>query len=472
MWTSFLMKKTICLLYFLLPVIVSAQIKGSEMMSLETALALASLQNSGLVKDGLERQTARRQLALQARQFFPDLELGYIKNDSVTRGSSDSRVKKLSLGINQLLFSGGKTLAAYRNARMQLDLKDYLSLSAENSVANQVTLQFVDILKNRRILEIQKQSFENLSRQVEIASLEHQLGQIRAVDYLDIKLAASSFFLTIEDTKKNLIAGRYSLSTLLYIPLEQLPELSGRLNRDYQGIFTKLAEEEAFIPMMQANAEKKNQQLLNLNREEVMARQELRNSRLIWLPRIEATGNFSLSGEEYPLNEPAFSLGLNFQFNLPLLPSSVDLQAGRSNRDEHNRALSSSTDVMDNLEGVLDKQTAQNSLYLKQLEKEEVRRSVFFQVCSLSQDILLITDRISTQREKLAILEEKLKINEAELNLGQMTRLAYVESEIDLAQERISLLESLTSLYGLEEQLKTLCSFTSPAENKESLIHD
>jgi len=466
------MNKAICLFGLLLPVILNAQIPSSELMNLETALALALQQNSGLVKDGLERQRARRQLSLQARQFLPDVELGYMKNDSVTQGNSDSRVKKLSLGINQLLFSGGKTLVAYRNARMQLDLKDYLSLSTENSLVNQVTLQFVDILKNRRILEIQKQSYENLTRQVEIAALEHKLGQLRPVDYLDIQLVASEFLLTMEDTKKKLIAGRFALSALLYLPLERLPLLSGSLNRDYQGIFSELTEEDSFIPMMQSNAEEKNQQLLSLNMEEILARQELKNTRLVWLPRIEARGDFSVSGEEYPLNKPAFSLGLNFKFDLPLLPSSVDLQAGRSHRDEHNTAISSSTDVLDNLEAVLDKQSAQSSLYMKQLEKEEFRRSVFFQVRSLTQDILLTTGRVSIQRNKLAILEDKLKILEAELNLGQITRLAYVEADIDLAQEKISLLESLTSLHGQEEELKTLCGFTPSGGDKESLIYE
>ena len=441
-------------------------------IGLSEAIALAGEQNSSLIRDNLERNSAREQLRFQIRDFLPDLELGFSRSDSVTVGSSDSRVNKLSLGVNQLLFGGGRELRAYRQARRELDLKDFASLALRDSVAYQVTGQYVDVLKNRKTLDILNASRENLKKQLEIASLELELGQIRRVDYLDMQLKESEMRLTIQDTEEQLLTSRFALASLLYLTLEQLPRLSGTLNDAYRGTLLPLAEEDGFVRAMQARAEQQNQALLSLDREEILACQKLQDARLFWLPRIEATGDFSVAGQVYPLDEPAFSLGLNFEFDLPLMPSSVDLQAGKANPDETNRMISTSTDLLDNPEALFDQKNARTALYLKQLEKEESRREVFFQIRSLTENLLMAGERIALERKKLNILKEKLNIQKTELKLGEITRLEYVESEIAYSHEQIAFLTSLVELHSAEEELKNLCAFDPVGNREEKLVNE
>lgn len=441
-------------------------------LTLDDALNLAIRQNTTLTGNILERENDRRAIIIRSRNFLPDLELGYAQSDSVTVGDPDSRVDRISLGVNQLIFSGGRELAALRMAKRELKVKDFSYGSLERSVRHQVVVAFVGVLKNKKILEIQKRAMENLSLQAEIARKEFELGEIRRVDLLDILLEASDYALTLDQTEQELLTSRYELSALLYLRLEQLSDPEGELNEDYTGRFGNKLLKEDFLPRIRAEAERNNQDLISGRLQEMQAYENYKDYRLAWLPRIEATADLAVSGQSYPLNEPSFTLGLDFTFDLPLLPSTLQLQGGQKNPDEYNRSCSTTTGIADNLEGIGDARSAKNNLTMTRMDLENTRRGIEFSLRSAVEELKRSQNRVMILKERLTLQEEKLRIQEQELRLGQITRLNYVESEIDLADQRIEFVENLVSLHTQEEELISLSGVTPNFDGKESLIND
>ncbi len=455
---------------FLMALVTPALSADGSILTLQDAMTLALSRNSSLARSRYERENLQRQLHLKMREFLPQVELGYSGNDSVTVGSSDSRVEKLSLGIDQLVFSGGRELARVRAFRRELDLKNLTAAAEQDSLMHNVLLAYVDVLKYQRIGELTEQSYQILLKQKAIAEKEYDLGEIRRIDYLDIELEAARAGLSRKETAQKLLDSRYALANLLFYPLEELPLLSGALNENYQGRLLEQAVSPAFIASMKELARSSNRDILESQFQVLQARQQLRESRFNWIPVIQANADLSVSGQEYPLDEPAFSLGLTFRFDVPLLPSTVNMQAGQSNPEEYNRTLSTTTGLADNLEGLRDPQIAGNSLSLKKMDWDETRRSVAFQVQSLASQIELSGRDIELQRERLTLLEEKLEILEMQMSLGEITRLKLVEAQVEYSNQKIALIESLVKLYTTEESLKQLCGLKSDPLDEKGLI--
>ena len=461
---------TLKFILFLMALIPRALSADGDILTLQDAMTLAVSRNSSLAGSRYERENLQRQLHLKMREFLPQVEFGYSGNNSVTVGSSDSRVEKLSLGIDQLVFSGGRELARVRSYRRELDLKNLSAAAERDSLMHNVLLAYVDVLKYQRIGELKEQSYQILLKQKAIALKEYELGESRRIDYLDIELEAAGAGLSLKDTAQKQLESRYTLASLLFYPLDDLPFLAGTLNEEFQGRFLEQAENAAFMESMKGMALGNNRDILDRQFQVFQARQQLRDSRLNWIPVIEANADLSVSGQEYPLTEPAFSLGLSFRFDVPLLPSTVNMQAGQSNPDEYNRTLSTTTGVADNLEALRDPLISANSLSLKKMDWEETRRSVAFQVQSLVRQIQLSGREIDLQRERLKLLEEKLVILEMQVSLGEITRLKLVEAQVEYANQRIALIESLVNLYTSEESLKQLCGIMSDPLDEKGLI--
>jgi len=456
------MKPRILIMVIFMTISPALSALNQDEMTLEESIRMAQERNSSIISENLDRQDAWRRLHLKLRQFLPSLQLGYSKTNSVTEQAPDSRINKLSVSMGQLLFNGGRELAGYRSSERDLQLRDLKAQDLFDTIAHQVILKYVDVLKNRQILEIQKRSYENLQEQIGIASLEVTLGILKETDFLEIKINAAEFSLKIRDTEEQLLQSRYALSALMNIPLEQMPPLGGTLNPDYRGDYPpEVIGDENFIPEMKKKAEEYNKDLMSLYLQEINARRALTDSRFSWIPKIEATADFSVSAPDFPLDEPSFSMGLNFTFQAPLLPGSVSLQAGKSNPKEHNATINSKVDIAENLEGLIDPFTSKSNLYKTQLKREELRRSLAFQVGSLTGSIDLDLQRLKINRDKISLEIEKLSIEEARMKIGELTRLDYVKSEISLANHRTELIQNIVALYSNEKELETICGIIS-----------
>jgi len=435
---------------------------NQDSITLDESIRMALEQNSGIIFENLSRQDAWIRHRLTLRDFLPFLTMGYSETDSVTEEAPDGRIRKLNLTMNQLLFSGGREMARYRSSERELRLRDLKAQDLIDSVAHEVLLQFVEVLKYREILAIQERYLVNLREQIKIAALELDLGLLRETDFLEIRINASEFSLNIRDTEEQFFRCRDALAVLMNIPSDRLPPLKGRLNTEYRGEYSReTLNHEEFIPGMKRRAEEYNKDLISLSLQEINAGRARTDSRISWLPKIEATADFSVSAADFPLDEPSFSLGLNFSFTTPLLPGSLSLQAGKSNPREHNRSFRSEVGLAENLEGLVDPFTAESNLIRTRMNREELRRSLVTRVGSLTRAIDTGLLRVETGRERIDLETEKLALDAERVKIGEMTRLDYVKSEIGLANFKTDLIENIAALYGSEKELEMICGIAS-----------
>ena len=463
-------------------------------LDLESAIALATQSSRELMENELDIRNGHWAMASRMRNFFPRFSVAYSGSDSVISGAGDARLKRWSFSINQLIFNGGRQLADYRSASRELQIRDLRQADMRVETAFRVSLAFAEVLKNREILQIKERYAALLKDQIKLAALEYELGLLTRHELLEIRLRDREYELEIRDIRESLRESRFTLSALLSLPAGNLPVLEGSLNTEYRGSSGNqsilsadpinfpespltenkhsgeiMPEHLKQVQILQYRAGSRNRDLLDLGRQEADARREVQDARLSWLPRIEAEGNYSLSGTVQPDEESSFSLGLNFIFDAPLFPTNMEFQAGKSSPEERNRAFTAETDLLQNLEEVHTPSAARTRLSLIRLEKEELDRKIKHRVEGLVDSMILAIERLSIIEEKILLESEKLKIEETRLKQGDLTRLDYVDSEISLAEYKTNRIETVTELYNAEKELERLCG-EFPSSRKDGLI--
>ena len=92
-------------------------------LDIETAVELALGASDELRHARIERDIAAERTRLSLRSFFPAVTLGYAQNDSVVYGAADSRLKRLSVGLSQVLFARGSRVSRYRLSNLELGVQ-------------------------------------------------------------------------------------------------------------------------------------------------------------------------------------------------------------------------------------------------------------------------------------------------------------------------------------------------------------
>ncbi|MDC7235569.1 MAG: TolC family protein [Spirochaetales bacterium] len=439
-----------------------------ETIDLQSCINIAVMQNPKLITERLNRQDDWKLHRLQFREFFPELAVKFSKSDSVTYNAPDSRINSLGFSVNQKLFNSGNDIADYRSAGRELKLRDLSSADLRDNIIYQVSHQYIEILKYREILNVQRQSLDNLDTQVRIAEMEYDLGGLTRSDLLDIKIRRSQYSLNLRDNNEQVLQKRYNLASLMDLSVSDLPPLAGTLDLDYvsQTALTE-ADSDRTVPLLTGMALDFSKELQSSYLKERNARRDVFEARFCWLPEIEATADVRFTGSRFPLSQPSFSMGLNFSFDAPLLPGRIEVQTGRSNPSEHNRSIRSETGVLENLDALVLPSIARNRLENIHRETEELKRQISFRVQALIHSIQFNSHRCAHTRENAALETDRLEIEGIRLETGELTRLDYVKAEVRLANHKTELIEAVAALYRDEMELAMICG-TVPDSERDS----
>ena len=77
-------------------------------IDIDTAIKISIANNRNLRFVMYNQRIEEERFKLLYRKFLPQLDFNFSQNDSVTYSSPDSRVKRLSIGISQLVFDAGR----------------------------------------------------------------------------------------------------------------------------------------------------------------------------------------------------------------------------------------------------------------------------------------------------------------------------------------------------------------------------
>jgi len=389
---------------------------------------------------------------LSLRSFLPDIIFGYTQEDSVTYYAPDNHLRRISLGVDQLLYAGGRRIHQRRMLADQLVIQQSHIEKMEQELRLEVVNRYIEILKLKLQIAILEENLATGEEQITIAEEELRLGEITTLDHVEIVLAVQDLEIELALLKQEEKRLVFEIKELLGIEATRVVDLAGTINSSFEGLL-KVEEIQYYI-----DAARRNSYELQRRKSELAARQAaLRQAQKSWLPRVSTQAEISISGEGFPLVSPGFSLGLSLDFSTPFIPFRTGITAGSDAIGERSLGMTSSADVGENLEGVQSVRIARIDLQKTQAGMQSYKQRLEFSVRQQLETRFYLLENLRLEVEKLQLQIQRHAIQALMLEIGEITRLEYLHSGIELTRMRVEQLSRIVSLFQLETSLLALC---------------
>jgi len=417
-------------------------------LDIEQALTRALRGNEALKYARLDYRFEVSRYDLSLRDFLPAITVGYAQDDAVAYYAPDSHLKELSVGVDQLLYAGGARIYERRNLTASLRIRERMIQEMEKELRLEVVNRFVEILTLGLQIRILEESLAMAWEQVSIAEEEMKLGEITRLDYIDIELTVQDLEIELSTLKQEEVRLKFELKELLDVPSNNSLELSGQIDPDFRGMLPD-REAQYFVECALENSldlKKHQAEITGLG-------YRVKQARCSWLPRMSTQVELSVSGESFPLTDPGFSVGINLDFSAPLAPLRTAVTAGSGGKEERSLGLSSSVDIGENLMGWQTPRIARIELRKAESKMATACRALEFSILQQLEGRSFLLDALRVGDKRLELQTQRLSIEALMLEIGEITRLEYLESGIELARQRIDQLSRIVSLFQVEALL-------------------
>jgi len=421
-------------------------------LDIEEALKRALRSSEALRYARLDNQFEISRYRLSLRDFMPDVVVGYTQDDAVAYYAPDSHLKKLSIGIDQLLYTGGTRIQERGILAEHLRIRDRTIEDMEKELRLEVMNRYVEILKLGLQIVILGESLAMARDQVKIAAEELELGEITRLDYVDIELAVQDLDIELAVLEQERDRLEFELKELLHIPSINSLELSGAIDPDFRGMLPDAD------PRYYVDCALKNSLDLRKRTAEITALGDaVKQARCSWLPRVSTQLELSVTGERFPLTDPGFSVGVNLDFSAPLVPFRTGISAGSRRPEERSLGLSSSVELGENLTAWQSLRVARIGLQKAETEIRAAQRTLEFSILQQLKRRSFLLDTLRLEEKKLKLQEQRGSIEALMLEIGEITRLEYLQGGIALTRQRIDQLSRIVSLFQMEAVLLAQC---------------
>jgi len=379
------------------------------------------------------------------RSYFPRLNLTAAENDRLQEIGSDSFVKNYGVNFEQLVWDGGKLAMSRKLERTELNLSSSALKRMEDEIAEASISAYRKVLSSRAILEIRKSALFALKEQRRILNEEVALGLSLSVDLADADLNLAGAELEILSIQLDLLEIERQFAELL--GFDSLPVLAEKVDINRSIRLPKPAA-------AQELAREKNPDIEQARFSIAKKQAELRYASNSWMPALSLTGNFTLTGQRYPLNRYNWSVGINIDFSGPWFANKAGVQAGIESPNDRTAFVQDSFYVLPDPAAAFGKKQAQVSLSLERekynviLERTGRMANNAVEKCALAEQKRVLA------LGALALSSEKRRIEEIRLSLGQITRLELMETLIEHTQREIAAVEAAASLLEAERELE------------------
>lgn len=427
----------------------------AEGIDLVSAIQRARERSLDLSLSASQHQIEEELHRLSYRQFFPGITIGYARNDTVIYHHPDTYTQRLSLTLEQVIYDRGKRISELHTEEKTLRLRRRLLVQQEEEISRQVVGVFLTAIALRAQRDILTRAIETTREHGRIASTERSLGEITEIDYLSILLKEKDLELEQAALGREEEQILFEFRTLLGCPdREILPR--GRIDTAYTG-FLPLHEEERYVAAALQSSTELEQ--LAIQREALI--QKVREARSSYLPSLTVQMELGVEGREFPLTQPSVSIGLKLAWDTPVVPFSLGIQVGKQGYDERRRGLNGEARVGENLEGLLSIPLAQMNLRRNEITYERTRDELRFHLKQAFSLLREKAQRVRILKEKSALLAKKIEIQRLKVTLGEVTRLEFLESEIELFRSRSEIIKAITELFLQETAILKLCGLGS-----------
>ena len=436
-----------------------------QSLSVEEAIEHAVSASRTLQAARYDFALAVEQYSLGVRVFFPTLTINYANNDSVSFGGPDNRFRSLSLGVSQQLYNRGALLFQRRSTARNLAIQqDQLSIQ-EDTLARQVVQLYTEILRFRRKKEILERTKGIAQTQLSIAQEELSLGQLTRLELLELELRVADIDIQLQETHTEERRQTFQLARLLELSLPAVPDVEGWIREDYTTILQSV-EVPHYVELAEQLQIQRRQATLSV----MNAKENLRQTRLRWIPSISMDVELAASGESFPLTEPSASVSLSFAWDIPGLPTTVDVSTQRTLPDDRSRSFNTKTSPGNQIEGIQSRRQAELELLRQSVTLEEAEENYEFFVQNQLDTISQLGARRALLTRQKNLESEKRTVEEVLLEQGELRRIDFLENEVSRAQNDISYVDAVVNLFNTEIELLAETGVQNLARYHQSII--
>jgi len=404
------------------------------------------------VKSSLDLKHARQSNLLSegawswgVRAYFPQFNISVSENDRLQKIGADSFMKNYSLGLDQMIWDGGRISMSRKLERMELNLISSKLDRMSNEIAESAIAAYRNILLYRTILQIKKETLIVLEEHLKILNEEVQLGLALPVDL-------SSANINLSDTKIDIFYLLLDLAEMEkqfteLLGLEVMPVLTEKVDPNRSSLLPAASAASAL-------AKEQNPDLIEAGHSIIKRQMELKYISRSWIPSLRISSNFVLTGQRYPLTRYNWSVGLSLDFSNPWFNNRFGFQAGWEPPYDRTAMLQNNLSPLPDPASSFGKKHATLTLALEQ----EKYRAIYEQIGRIAANAVekcsLAEQRRLLALESAILGSERSQIEEIRLDLGLITRLKLMETIIEQTQREINLIEAATSLLEAERELE------------------
>jgi len=423
----------------------------------ESKMISLAVQNSTELEIAeLNLLAATRIYKLGVREWIPELNISFGNDDSVIIGNPDTRTKRLAFTITQPVYNGGRSAAARKLQAYELNLQGRGLARGKEDLADNVRSLYFNTLVSEEQARLRRETLTLIEEQFIISKTEAEMGMITSLDLIETELELKNYKIALMETELAIKKHYFQIKQALSLPPDAEVHLQGEIGSLYSRKGYVLDPES-----LTAFAKERNDSVQDFEFQLEQLQHQIRVRRFDFIPAIDVSGSFFIQGDSFPLQEPGFSIKINFSIPNPLFPVKATISAGSRTRNQTDRGYSAQTPVADDVSCAATRKTRILELRAKQIEYAALLDTLGFEMYMAVEAYNAKQEKSRIERESLDLLKHRLTILEEQLHLGQVRRLEYLEARIELADREIAVLQHILGLIQSERGIEKLAGMKS-----------
>jgi outer membrane protein TolC len=379
------------------------------------------------------------------RSYFPQISVSVSENDRLQQIGADSFMKNYSISLEQPVWDGGKLSMSRKLEKMELDLSSSKLDRTANEIAESAIAAYRNLLSSREILKIKKSAFTVLEEQRNILEEEVKLGLARSIDLASAEINLLNAKIDISSLQLDL--GEMEKQFMELLGLESMPILTEKVD----------INRSALLPVSSAAAalaKEKNPDLIDARYSITKKQMEYKYISYSWIPSLRLTGNFTLTGQRYPLTRYNWSVGVAVDFSNPWFQNRFGSQFGWEPPYDNTAMIQNSFTPLPDPASKYGKNQAKLALFLEQEKYKTALEKIGRTAANAVDKCAFMEQKRLLAIDTAAIGAEKCRVEEIRLNLGHITRLTLMETLIEQTQKEVAAVEAATALLEAERELE------------------
>uniref|UniRef100_A0A7V1EIR2 TolC family protein n=1 Tax=candidate division WOR-3 bacterium TaxID=2052148 RepID=A0A7V1EIR2_UNCW3 len=386
--------------------------------SLDEAIKFAENNNAEIRQASLELEKSVTDIGVARSAFYPTInatgyyaylsDLPVFQLDSMFIPMGQHENYNLQVSLQQVLFAWGKIYDAYRIAGLNRDIAELNLLRKRQEIRCSVTKSYYGLLVLEQMVELTRESMEQLKRHEEAVRKRYEAGLVSQFDLLRSQVQVANLKPKLIEAENGLKLAAEGFKMLL-----DLPQDKEFILKDTLGII----EEDFDLEILKEEALANRPELKNLEKVEKISKLAKSIKARSNLPSIFAGVSydwkkpFSFNGNDWGSN-----LTFNVGFQFPIF-------GGYKSHYEYNKS----------------------GLQLKEAELalENLSKGIVLEVKQAYLNMLASKEAIKAARENITQAEKAFNIMETRYKNGLATNLEYLDTQLALMQAKINYLNAL-----------------------------